>query len=160
LHGLRRRTGGTAIAKHVRLGLGLFLLLLIYDGALRKWVLPSAEQLLFIAKDALLLGMLVYALLNRPRQINASIQPAARALFFLYAAWVLLETGNLNLPSVWWASGAQGAPALYQPDPVAAFGFQQSGRFIPLVGKNLSVGGGAGLCAGVCATGLACRQFH
>lgn len=98
--GLRSRVGGSAVEKHVRLGLGLFLLLLIYDGALRKWVLPGAEQLLFIAKDALLLGMLGYALLNRPRQINASIQPAARALFLLYAAWVLLEAGNLNLPSV------------------------------------------------------------
>jgi hypothetical protein len=85
---------------HIRWGLGLFLLLLIYDGALRKWVLPSAEQLLFIAKDALLLGLLVYALLNRPRQINASMQPAAWTLLLLYAAWVLLETGNLNLPSV------------------------------------------------------------
>jgi hypothetical protein len=96
----RRRVGGSAVAKHVHLGLGLFLLLLIYDGALRKWVLPSAEQLLFVAKDALLVGLLVYALLNRPRKINASMQPAARALLLLYAAWVLLETGNLNLPSV------------------------------------------------------------
>jgi hypothetical protein len=85
---------------HIRWGLGLFLFLLIYDGGLRKWVLPSAEQILFIAKDALLLGLLGYALLNRPRQVNASMQPAVRALFLLYAAWVLLETGNLNLPSV------------------------------------------------------------
>lgn len=98
--GLRRHFGGAAAAKHIRLGLFLFLFLLIYDGALRKWVLPSAEQILFIAKDALLLGLLVYALLNRPRQINASMQPAARTLFLLYAAWVLLEMGNLNLPSV------------------------------------------------------------
>lgn len=85
---------------HIRWGLGLFLFLLIYDGALRKWVLPGAEQLLFIAKDALLLGVLVYALLNRRRHINASMQDAAGALFLLYAAWVLLEAGNLNLPSV------------------------------------------------------------
>lgn len=85
---------------HIRWGLGLFLLLLIYDGALRKWVLPSAEQILFVAKDALLLALLVYALLNRPRRISASVQPGARALFLLYAAWVLLEAGNLNLPSV------------------------------------------------------------
>ena len=99
-HALRDRMSGSAVAKNVRLGLGLFLLLLIYDGALRKWVLPSAEQILFVAKDALLLGLLVYAVLNRPRQPNASMQPAARALFLLYAAWVLLESGNLNLPSV------------------------------------------------------------
>lgn len=85
---------------HIHWGLGLFLFLLIYDGALRKWVLPGAEQLLFIAKDALLLGVLVYALLNQRRHIKASMQEAVGALFLLYAAWVLLEAGNLNLPSV------------------------------------------------------------
>lgn len=93
-------SGSSVSSAKIRWGLSLFLLLLIYDGALRKWVLPSAEQLLFIAKDVLLLGLLVYALLNRPRQINASMQPTARVLFLLYAAWVLLEAGNLYLPSV------------------------------------------------------------
>jgi len=88
------------LSVYIRRGLGLFLLLLIYDGALRKWMLPSVEAILFIAKDALLLGLLFYALFNRPRQINVSMQPAVRALFLLYAAWVLLEMGNLNLPSV------------------------------------------------------------
>lgn len=89
-----------ATAIYVRSGLGLFLFLLIYDGALRKWLLPGAEQILFIAKDALLLGLLVYALLNRPRQINAAMLGAAGALFGLYATWVFLAAGNLNLPSV------------------------------------------------------------
>jgi hypothetical protein len=67
------------VVKHVRMGLGLFLLLLIYDGALRKWVLPGAEQLLYIAKDALLLGLLVYIPESAPakKRING---PAARAL--------------------------------------------------------------------------------
>lgn len=85
---------------YVRWGLGLFLLLLIYDGALRKWVLPDAQQVLFIAKDVLLLGLLAYAMLNIGRAYRFKIQPAAGALFALYAAWVLLESGNLNLPSV------------------------------------------------------------
>lgn len=86
-------------ARYMRWGLGFFLLLLIYDGALRKWILPGAEQLLFILKDALLFGMLAYAMLNRPRSSPATIQPGARAFFLLYAAWVLLESGNFNLPS-------------------------------------------------------------
>lgn len=84
---------------HIRWGLLLFLFLLIYDGALRKWVLPSAEQLLFIAKDALLLGLLAYALLNLPRASTFKMQPAAGVLLALYAAWVLLESGNFSLPS-------------------------------------------------------------
>lgn len=87
------------VSVHVRWGLGLFLVLLIYDGALRKWVLPSAEQILFIAKDALLLGLLAYVLLHRPRHKKTAMQPTARALLLLYAVWVLLEAGNLNLPN-------------------------------------------------------------
>ena len=89
-----------AVAKPVRWGLGLFLILLIYDGALRKWVLPGAEQILFIAKDALLLGLLVYALLNRRRRGNASIHQTVEAPLLAYVAWVLLEAGNFSLPNV------------------------------------------------------------
>ena len=95
-----RRTGGTVVSKRVRLALYLFLFLLIYDGALRKWVLPGIEQLLFIAKDALLLGVFLHVMLNRPRQIRAAMQPAAATLLLLYGSWVLLQAGNVNLPSV------------------------------------------------------------
>lgn len=84
---------------YARWGLGLFLLLLIYDGALRKWVLPNAQQILFIAKDVLLLGVLVYAMLNFRRASTFKMLPAAGVLFALYAAWVLLESGNFSLPS-------------------------------------------------------------
>lgn len=97
---LSSRNSDSKVKKNILFGLGLFLMLLIYDGALRKWVLPGAEQLIFIAKDALVFGLLVYAMLNRPRQINSSMHPVTRALFVLYAAWVLLESVNLNLPSI------------------------------------------------------------
>jgi len=100
LPGLSSRAGGSAVAKKISWGLGLFLLLLIYDGALRKWVLPDAEQILFIAKDAVLLGLLVYAMINRPRQKNAAMQPLALGFLIIYSIWVLLELGNWNLPSI------------------------------------------------------------
>lgn len=89
-----------AVAKPVRWGLGLFLILLLYDGALRKWAFPGFEQVLFIAKDALLLGVIAYALLNRPRQINASMPSGVRMLLLLYAGWVLLQAGNWHLPNL------------------------------------------------------------
>ena len=54
-------------------GLALFLALTYY-GALRKWLLPSAEHMLFIAEDALLFGLLLYAMLKRPREKNLSMQ--------------------------------------------------------------------------------------
>ena len=92
--------GGSVIARTTRLWLLVFLFLLIYDGSLRKWILPGAEQLVFIAKDVLLLGLLIYALSQRHDKINASIQPESKALFTLYAWWVLLEVANINLPNI------------------------------------------------------------
>lgn len=97
---IRNRAGVSVVAKNVRLGLALFLLLLIYDGALRKWVFLSFEQIIFIAKDALLFGMFIYAMVHRRRQINSLMPPAERLMFVLYVCWVLLESGNFNLPGV------------------------------------------------------------
>ena len=84
----------------IRWGLGLFLLLLIYDGALRKWLVPGAEQILFIAKDALLLALLLYVALGHRRKGPAVMQPTVRLLFMLYAVWVVLEVANLALPNL------------------------------------------------------------
>lgn len=86
-------------SQQIRRGLSLFLLLLLYDGALRKWVLPEAEQILFIVKDALFALLVVYTLPLRRRLANGAMLPPARTLFMLYAAWVCLEAVNLNLPS-------------------------------------------------------------
>jgi len=98
--GLPVIVGRTAGAGNFRLGLGLFLLLLIYDGALRKWMFPGAEKIIFIAKDALLFGLIVFAMINRQRLANSMLHPAARILFGLYASWVLLDVGNFSLPNI------------------------------------------------------------
>lgn len=81
-----------------RYSIAAFTLLLVYDGALRKWVLPSAEQVIFVAKDVLLLAGFVFVALNR--RTRPSLVPLGpRNLFALYAAWVALQAGNLALPS-------------------------------------------------------------
>jgi hypothetical protein len=95
-----RNSGGAQITRTMGGGLALFLILLIYDGALRKWLLPDAEQLLFIAKDVLLLVLICYALMNRPHQAKIAAPIEVRAAAFLYASWVCLEALNINLPSI------------------------------------------------------------
>ncbi len=82
-----------------RRGLAVFLLLLTYDGAIRKWVLPGAEQIVFVAKDAILFALIIHSLSIRRAQ-NSIFQQSALILFTIYAAWVALEVGNIALPNV------------------------------------------------------------
>ena len=88
-------------SRFVRGTLALFLFLLIYDGAIRKWVVPGSQQLVFMAKDLLLLGVTVLSLViigtrTMPSRIPTFVLlPAA-----LYALWVLIETANPNLPNL------------------------------------------------------------
>lgn len=85
----------------VGFGLFVFLFLLIYDGALRKWLFPGAEKLIFIAKDLLLFGLLIYVLAKRKIYRNSILQSETKKLFTLYAWWVLLNVANLNLPNIY-----------------------------------------------------------
>ena len=80
--------------------LGLLLFLLIYDGAIRKWLLPGAEQLVFIAKDALLVSALFLWLVLRGGKPLARLHPWVRLLFALYAYWVLLRVFSTSLPNL------------------------------------------------------------
>jgi len=65
--------------------LGLFLFLLIYDGALRRWAFPGVQQYLFIAKDALLFLVSIYIFFTiRGRSKNFLITPnPQQALIFV-----------------------------------------------------------------------------
>jgi hypothetical protein len=79
--------------------LGVFLVLLIYDGAIRKWILPSAEQIIFILKDGLIVWLMICGLLQS-RKLNTLMPPGVLFLFMIYSAWVILEVGNLTLPNL------------------------------------------------------------
>jgi len=76
------------------------LVLLVYDGAVRKWLLPQAEQIVFILKDALLIVALGLSAAWRPHKTSSSFPAAVQAMLFLYATWVLLEVANQNLPNL------------------------------------------------------------
>jgi hypothetical protein len=80
--------------------LGVFLLLLTYDGALRKWAFPGIEELLFVAKDGVLLLLLSFVLLTQQGAKNRRVPSAIRIIFALYASWVLVEALNPSLPNL------------------------------------------------------------
>ena len=80
--------------------LGLFLFLLIYDGAIRKWLIPGSEQLVFIAKDVLLAGVLLFLVFDSTRSIRSRMPIFVLCPLGLYAVWVLVEILNPNLPNL------------------------------------------------------------
>ena len=80
--------------------LGVLLFLLIYDGAIRKWLLPGSEQLVFIAKDALLVSALFLWLVLRGGKAPATLHPWVRLMFALYAYWVVLRVFSPSQPNL------------------------------------------------------------
>jgi hypothetical protein len=84
----------------LRYCLALFLILLIYDGALRKWLLTDFEQAIFIAKDVLLLAAFVAAFADQKRTPRVALPPITRLLFACYGLWVAVSAFNPNLPNV------------------------------------------------------------
>jgi hypothetical protein len=81
---------------------GLFFLLVIFDGALRKWVLPSQELILFVVKDVVLWGgYLAYATRRNafelPRPLRTTWVPT---LLGAYVAIVLLQAVNIRQPAL------------------------------------------------------------
>lgn len=84
----------------IHLALLIFLILLIYDGAIRKWLLPSNEQLVFVAKDMLLFTTFVITGFVSKRNSQTKFTTAAKILFGLYALWTVLEMFNFTLPNL------------------------------------------------------------
>jgi hypothetical protein len=77
------------------------MVLLIVEGALRKWVFPGAQDLIYFAKDVLLLG--AYAGFLRQRGLQRDRPPANPLLYgvlVLAALLGLLQILNPNLPNL------------------------------------------------------------
>ena len=87
----------------VAVGLVVFLLLLTYDGALRKWVVPAAQALLLPLKDIIIVGCgaaaLIAALRSESVRRSMAMPPTVAAALALYAAWVLVQCFNPALPT-------------------------------------------------------------
>jgi hypothetical protein len=81
---------------------GLFFLLVIVDGALRKWVLPGQSALLFVLKDAVLWGgFILYALRRSPTELPRPLRNTwVPVLLAGYIYVVLLQAFNPRLPNL------------------------------------------------------------
>jgi hypothetical protein len=79
----------------------LGLVLLIFEGAVRKWVFPGAQDLIYFAKDVLFLG--AYAGFLKERGWQRYRTPSLPALYGALALGVLfglLQVFNPNLPNL------------------------------------------------------------
>ena len=81
----------------------LAMVLLIFEGAIRKWILPGAQELVYFAKDGVLVAAYIGYFSRTP---SGRDQPTNRQAF-LVALLVLttllgaVEIFNPNLPTVW-----------------------------------------------------------
>jgi hypothetical protein len=84
-----------------RVGLYLFLGLVVLDGAVRKWLLPGSEQLVYIAKDILLLALMARYVMQRGLQYPLGL-PSSGLTGWLAAYVVIagLQALNPSLPSL------------------------------------------------------------
>jgi len=81
---------------------GLFFVLVMVDGALRKWVLPSQSAALFVLKDVVLWGgFALYALRRSPLELPRPLRRTGVSLLLGgYIFVVLLQAFNPRLPNL------------------------------------------------------------
>src|SRR5258707_14309102 len=96
--------GGASAAwafRNWRQAVQVTMVLLIVEGALRKWFFPSSQDLVYFAKDVLLLGAYVGFFLDPTRQLFRP--PPLTLVKILLAASMLIgliQIVNPNLPNV------------------------------------------------------------
>ncbi|MBD2129918.1 hypothetical protein NDI39_22810 [Microcoleus sp. ZQ-A2] len=76
------------------------LVILVLEGALRKWVLPQASDMMYFLKDVILLGAYIkyYVLSTSERKYPLKGQ-VINSLIFLVAGWGLFQAFNSSLGS-------------------------------------------------------------
>ena len=83
-----------------RSAIALAMLLLVFEGALRKWVWPEGQQLLYFLKDSMLIGAYVGFVLREGAVIKAGRMVALLTLSLVAAIYGALELFNEGLPSM------------------------------------------------------------
>src|SRR5215831_1153520 len=96
---------------------GVFVLL-VFEGALRKWALPAAQAQLYLLKDAILLPVYLGFMLDNRRTLPA---PAGTGLIKIVLVigfvWGCIEVLNPNSPSI--LVGVMGLKAYFLYAPIA-----------------------------------------
>ena len=77
------------------------LVMLVIEGAVRKWLLPGAQDLVYFAKDALLIGVYVGFWRERSRlRLRVEVPPAITLALAVSAGFGALQILNPALPNV------------------------------------------------------------
>ena len=91
-----------------RLAVQLAMVLLVFEGAIRKWLAPGAQDLVYFAKDVLLLGVYVGFFRELPR-LRARLPPASRPSTRSWRSapcWACWRSSIRRCPICWWGSSA------------------------------------------------------
>lgn len=89
------------LSRYARIMLLGFLVLLIYDGALRKWFFQGGERFIFILKDGMIVASLALALLVHYKKRLIHFPKLVWIPFAAYMIYVVLEAFNPKLPNFW-----------------------------------------------------------
>ncbi|MDE0821572.1 MAG: hypothetical protein OSA95_10645 [Opitutales bacterium] len=86
--------------RYIRMGIWLYFILLMLEGALRKWIFPEMSQPLLIIRDPIVIGMYFLA-------YNSGIFPTNSRIRFLFGL------GMISLPLAIIGGGFSALPTLY-----------------------------------------------
>src|SRR5206468_6400442 len=100
-----------------RIAIQYALLLMIFEGAIRKWVFPSAQDLVCFAKDVLLLGAYLGFFRGPRPRLRLPALPALYGALAAVALVGLLQVFNPALPNLL----------------VGIFGFKAYFYYVPLL---------------------------
>jgi hypothetical protein len=97
--------GGAAMVwafRRWRTAIPFAMILLIFEGAIRKWLVPGAQDLVYFAKDVLLLGAYAGYFRDRPRlrRVRLPALPALYGVLVAAALFGLLQIFNPALPNL------------------------------------------------------------
>jgi hypothetical protein len=96
---------------------GVFVLL-VFEGALRKWVFPSAQAQIYLVKDAILLAVYLGFILDSPRNLPAAKNVGLiKSILVVGFAWGCIEVLNPNSPSI--LVGLMGLKTYFLYAPIA-----------------------------------------
>lgn len=79
--------------------LWVFALLIVLDGAIRKWMLPEYGDIIYIAKDAFIaVAALLFFMRYRPRLPEGVNRTSLPLWLALYVTWAIIDSFNPHLP--------------------------------------------------------------
>ncbi len=83
------------VSELLKKGIWLYLILLIFEGALRKWVLPGLADALLVVRDPIALGLLVFAIYHKVMYWNRYLTLMMLVTLIAVPGALILGHGNL-----------------------------------------------------------------